>query len=188
MQNKDDLIAFLKHSHEKHYLEFKKATNLPKTFWETYSAFCNTSGGVVVLGVSETEHENEIIGVGNKEKIITELWDLLSNPNKVSFNNLVNEDVLTIPIDETRTIIVIGIQEAPDNMKPVYLEGKIQRTFLRTGDGDRLANQIEINSMLRNAQPVHDSLLIDNYTLDDLDPISVMEYKTIVNKRNPVKN
>ena len=188
MQNKEELIDFIKHSHEKHYLEFKKATNLPKAFWETYSAFCNTSGGVVVLGVVESEPENEITGVGNKEKIITELWDLLSNPNKVSFSNITNEDVIVVPIDETKTIIVINIQEAPDNMKPVYLEGKINRTFLRTGDGDRIANQMEINSMLRNAQPGQDSLLIDNYTLDDLDPISVMEYKTIVGKRNPLKN
>ena len=187
MHNKEELIDFLKHSHEKHFLEFKKAVNLPKAFWDTYSAFCNTSGGVVVLGVTEAEPENSIIGVGNKDKIITELWDLLSNPNKVSFNNLRNEDVIAVPIDETRTIIVVAIQEAPDNMKPVYLEGKIQQTYIRTGDGDRIANQIEINSMLRNAQPVQDSLLIDNYTLDDLDPISIMEYRTIVNKRNPIK-
>lgn len=187
MQNKEEFVSFLKHCHEKHFLELKRAINLPKAFWETYSAFSNTSGGVVVLGVVEAEPENSIEGVGNKDKIITELWDLLSNPNKVNFNSLTNEDVIAVPIDDKRTIIVIAIHEAPDNMKPVYLDGKIQHTYIRTGDGDRIANQIELNSMLRNAQPVQDSLLIDNYTLDDLDPISIIEFKTIVHKRNPVK-
>lgn len=183
--NVDELVNMLKHSHEKHFIEFKQATNLPKSFWETYSSFCNTSGGVIVLGVEESKPENVIVGVGNADKIITELWDLLSNPNKVNYNNLTNEDVISVPIDQSKVVIIVNVSEAPENMKPVYLEGKIQNTYIRTGDGDRKAKQTEINSMLRNAQPVQDSLLIDNYTIDDLDPISVVEYKAIVNTRYP---
>ncbi|WP_440056250.1 AlbA family DNA-binding domain-containing protein [Pseudoalteromonas sp. T1lg65] len=35
-------------------LECKKSKkDLPKDFWETYSAFANTNGGTVLLGVEE---------------------------------------------------------------------------------------------------------------------------------------
>ena len=42
-------------------LECKRAKNeVPKSVWETYSAFANTVGGVILLGIEENRKETDI--------------------------------------------------------------------------------------------------------------------------------
>lgn len=38
--------------HEKDVIEMKKAKELPNVLWESCSAFCNTSGGWILMGFS----------------------------------------------------------------------------------------------------------------------------------------
>ena len=185
--NTDELKEWLLNVHEKYFIELKKAQELPNAFWETYSSFCNTSGGIIVLGVVEGMPQNDIQGVGNVSKTITSLWDQLSNKTKVSFRNITNEDVTEYKLDDDKTVILVNVKEAPEGMKPVYINDKLENTWIRTGDGDRRATKEEIATFMRNAQPSQDDVVLDVFGMDDLDSDSVLSFKERVNKRYPKK-
>ena len=182
----EDLKKWLLNVHEKYYIELKKASELPNAFWESYSSFCNTSGGWIILGVEERNPQNEISGVANPQKTLTSLWDQLSNTNKVSYKNIDNQDVNTYII-EGKTVIIIYVKEAAENMKPVFVNGKLENSWIRTGDGDRKVNRDELSALIRNAQPGQDNLPADNFTMEDLDLDSLITFKERVSKRFPKK-
>lgn len=182
--SQEKLKNFLMDVHEKYWIELKKSSDLPASFWESYSSFSNTSGGFIILGVEEGSPYNTIRGVDNPERVVTNLWNTLSNPSKVNFRNIDNQDVHTYRIDG-KSVIIVCVKEAPERMKPIHISGKLENTWIRTGDGDRRATRDELAAMMRNAQPGQDSLDADGFTLDDLDQNSVLAFKERVNIRFP---
>ena len=98
---KDTLLAG-----ERVTLECKKATKgVPSSLWETYSAFANTYGGIILLGVVEhmDEHDKakrfEIVGVEDADKIRKDLWNIVNSKEKVNVNLLHDDDIQTIDFD-----------------------------------------------------------------------------------------
>src|SRR3989338_3705335 len=81
---------------------------LPDDFWPTYSAFANTQGGVVVLGVREKQLQFILEGIANVAKVRKDLFDALNNRQKVSANLLTDASVREV-ILEGRTLLLIDI-------------------------------------------------------------------------------
>ena len=132
-----DLLNIEKYK-ENNQIEAKKATGgLPESIWETYSAFANTSGGVILLGVEEYPDKSlHPVDLPEPEWLVMDFWDNIENPSKVSLN-ILNEKDVTIHNINGSHIIVIDVPEALPKQKPIYIgDNIISGTYRRDGDGD----------------------------------------------------
>ena len=94
MEGLDDL-EFLSEYREDNRIEAKRAQGgLPHSLWETYSAFANTLGGVILLGVAEAK-DGSLYSVPllDPEELVEEFWSIVQDPKLVSANVLRTEDV-----------------------------------------------------------------------------------------------
>lgn len=110
----------------------------PQDFWKTFSAFANTNGGFIVLGVSEKRNMLRIEGlspehVQNLKKIF---WDNANNKNTISANILSNDDVKEINVGG-KSLLIFKIPNAKRTDKPVYLtRNPFENTYKRNHEGD----------------------------------------------------
>ena len=167
---------------ENSHIEFKSAQNgLPNSIWETYSAFANTDGGEIILGVSEyTETGNlKVSGVGNPEHIKKVFWDTINNPTKVSNNILRDSDFSEIVLDGRKTIFIIHVPSARIELKPIYIDNDILKgTYKRNHEGDYHCTKEEISAMLRDAYPSsYDLKVLDNFHMEDLNAETIRTYR-----------
>lgn len=173
-------------------LECKKAEgSLPKSLWETYSAFANTVGGTILLGIEENPKVKDIsqrfcIGtIKNPDQLLKDFWNTV-NSEKVSSNVLVSDHV-SVEKYEGQTIIRIDVPQASYHQRPVYINGNpLKGSFKRNHEGDYHCTEEEVKSMLRDASDTgNDGGLLDGYTMDDIDPETLKAYRIEYELHNP---
>lgn len=177
---------------EKIDMECKTAQNsIPNSVYETYSAFANTKGGTIVLGVEEDRAKTDprerfiICGVHNSEKLKEDFWNTI-NSQKVNANILVDEDVYVLE-NEGVSLLVIEVPKADFTKRPVHKgENPYKGTFKRNHEGDYHAKEYEVRAMIRDqSDKGNDSTILEGYTMNDIDSDTLKRYRIMFNSWNP---
>lgn len=164
---------------ENNRLEFKSARGgFPRSFWETYSAFANTNGGLIVLGVDEGPEGIKITGVADAAALVQDLWNGLNNSQKVSVNLLIDSDISIQQVDGSE-IVAIKVPRADRTQRPVYINNSMNAgTYRRNGEGDYHCTMEVIRAMVRDSYDgALDRDVLDEIDLGALNADSVRRYR-----------
>lgn len=141
---KEELLARLQDI-EWDDFEAKAAENdLPQNIWDTVSAFSNTAGGWIVLGVKQNGSKFEVQGINNGEKIESNFLNVLRGGHKMNYPLFPTSKKYNI---DGKLVLAFHIESSPH--KPIFYTS-IVNTFIRSGSGDRRATDAEISAMYRD--------------------------------------
>lgn len=160
---KEELLIRLQ-STEWRDFECKKArASVPEDAYRTVSAFANTSGGVLVFGVTEVDNTFEIVGVEQPDKLQNDFLSTLRGGQKLNVDLQVKEALYQI---YGKTVLAFSIAEAPQANKPVYLKGDIRQSYLRRGACDQRCTPTEIERFLHDAAAERFDIQTQSYDLN----------------------
>lgn len=179
----------IKH-HETSEVEFKSAKGgFPKSFWDTYSAFANTHGGTIILGVKETKGLFTLNGLTDDEidKLIKEFWSGAHNKSTINICLLNDSDVEVAQIDGKK-VILFHVPQAQRDQRPVHRTlNAFNGTYRRNYEGDYQCGIAEVRRMYADAdvnRPA-DGRILKNYSWDDIDMPSFEQYRRLFSLAKP---
>ena len=168
--NFEDYLDSLLNSVESDDLEFKSAAGgFPGSFWDTYSAFANSEGGVIVLGVIERKGKFYIDNLSDEqiEKYTKDFWNNVNNRATVSCNLLKTEDVVVEDYNGHK-LMLFFIPRASREQRPVYRTSQpYNGTFKRNHEGDYKCTEREVQRMFADVSRPADSRILKNYSMID---------------------
>lgn len=178
------LLANMEDAHETQQLEFKEAAaGLPDDLWETYSAFANTEGGDIVLGVREDVEAGAFHadGVTDAQGLTAEFWSTLRNSQRVERDVMLYDGVRVVPF-EGKNFVVINVPRADRSEKPVRVYDRRTKQFVawvRREEGDFKATDADIRLMHYDSIPAVDRKPLENFSLEALCPETIRRYRNL---------
>ncbi|MUG99671.1 transcriptional regulator [Scytonema sp. UIC 10036] len=168
-------------------IEFKAANGgLSKDVWETLSAFANTDGGYIVLGVRQNKDGFEVSGIRNPSLLLKTFWDSHNNEQKLSTPICSNSHIFTHEIDAQK-VILIKVPRAARTQRPVYINNNpLTGTYKRNHEGDYRCTKEEVQQMLRDASSEPQDLqILDKFDLSDIDSNTLKSFRQRFSSREP---
>lgn len=123
---------------ENNRIEAKKATGgLPESIWETYSAFANAEGGIILLGVIERADKSlQAIDLTDPESLVMDFWEQVNDP-VIASSNILTGDCVTIENIGGKRIVAIRVPKAPEKDRPVFVyNDPVHGAYIRIGESD----------------------------------------------------
>ena len=149
-------------------VEVKKAAGgSPKSLPETVSAFANTNGGLLILGLDE---QAGFVPVGVDPK---PLAVALANACADSVEPSVRAEIDIVDVDGI-PIAVAAVPAMSSAHRPCYVrtQGIERGSYVRGHDGDRHMTTYEIHSMFaEKGQPKDDVAPVSDGSIQDFDPV-----------------
>ncbi len=142
-------------------LEYKRNTDSLTSILKTVSAFANTAGGIILIGVDD---DGTTVGVSDVGEIQEQLSNSISNRIKPQL-----PPEFVVNKINGKSIISIQIEHSP---APYYLtdKGEEKGAYIRVGNANRLAGPEIIAEIKRsNNASTFDKAPCDNVTEADLD-------------------
>ncbi|MEG0836460.1 MAG: putative DNA binding domain-containing protein [Akkermansia sp.] len=163
------------------YLEFKSSQGgLSKEFWPTYSAFANTNGGIIMLGVAD---DGTVEGLKNPEARHKELVDNLNNPQKCNVNLCEAEGMICTVLLDDKVVLAVRVPVADPELKPIYINGGLNNCYMRRYEADEKCKEVDLRRMLRDHDVVTsthasaDTVIIQDSHMDDLDETTLRQFR-----------
>lgn len=164
-------------------VEAKRAADkIPKTVRETVSAFANSRGGVLILGLDETAGFRAT-GVRDPAKMMADLGALCSEDIEPPLR-----PTLKVHSFEGADLVVAEIPALELSRRPCYYRGAgiVQGSYIRVGDGDRRLSSYEVHLMLANrGQPTDDEEVLSGVGTEALDDKLTRTFVERLRERRP---
>jgi ATP-dependent DNA helicase RecG len=154
---KEELKKLIDQS-EGHDLELKASTSLKQEIGQTISAFANTSGGVILIGVAP---DGKIVGVDIGKKTLEDL----ANWIKENTDPRIYPQILTHKVDD-KNIIEITVKESDE--KPVFSMGHAYQRVGRTSPRISVSRIRELAKQERKTL-AWDEKICEEAELEDID-------------------
>ncbi len=160
----------------------RAARQLPASIRTTLSAFANTRGGVLILGLDESDGF-AASGIREPAKMAADLASWCSTDMEPPLRPLIRVHEF-----EGVSLLVAEISELESTIKPCFYRGSgmTRGSYVRVADGDRRLTSYEVQMLLaKRGQPRDDEEPVPGTSVADLDSRLVAEFLARLRQARP---
>nr|WP_197517505.1 ATP-binding protein [Microbacterium karelineae] len=163
---------------------------MPKSLWETVSAFSNRGGGLILLGLDEQAGFAPADGfdAAAVRDAISEVLRPRRESEPAGPVTPRPHGSVDIGLVDDAPVVVVEIEELPADLRPVYVSSQgVQRgTYERVGDGDRRMSSYGVFLLTTNATlPGLDVTSVDGASISDLDASQIDRFLERIRRTRP---
>ena len=159
-------LAILRNVHEGWYVEYKRKEVSAKALAKSFSAFANTYGGWLFIGVQEKSEDNTVAGEfpGILEEDVDGVLQRLRhaaadhlNPTPFFETKVLRGPCSKVELDEGRAIIAVEIPQS-HNTPHIHRDGRIYRRVADGSEPKPETDRFILDQLWRRAEPLRERI------------------------------